>query len=125
VLRAGQSQDPTLEEQGYELDPDDDIPMRIDLVFRPYSFLLTGDELVDHHERAWRFDGPWDWYAFDRGKPGIPAWPLTLLTRSGAVDPHAAAVISLATNEGSHQQELARWKALAKAEPARRTTERG
>jgi hypothetical protein len=69
VLREGQSQDPTLEEQGYEIDPDDDIPIRIDLVFRPYSFLHPGDELVDQNERAWSFNGPWDWNAFDGGEP--------------------------------------------------------
>ncbi|MFI7081611.1 hypothetical protein ACIBO1_30375 [Micromonospora sp. NPDC049903] len=65
VLREGQSYDPTCDEQGYEIDPDDDIPIRLDLVFRPYPFLDIGDELADSDGRAWRFDGPWDWYAFD------------------------------------------------------------
>ncbi|RLK12126.1 hypothetical protein DER29_5402 [Micromonospora sp. M71_S20] len=68
---------------------------------------------------------PLDWYAFDRGEPSTPAWPLTLLTRGSTVGPNAAAVVSQATSEGSHEQELAQWKALAKAEPTRRMTELG
>ncbi|WP_091664699.1 hypothetical protein [Micromonospora auratinigra] len=118
VLPAGRSQDPMREEQGYEIDPDDDIPIRIELVFRPYAFLQSGDELVDRNERAWSFHGPWDWYAFDGGAPGTPAWPLTLLARDGTADPDAAAVIGRATADGSHAQELDRWKALTGAEPA-------
>ncbi|TYB39809.1 hypothetical protein FXF50_05430 [Micromonospora sp. AP08] len=119
VLPEGQSQDPRLDEQGYEIDPDDDIPIRVDLVFRPYSFLHAGDELVDQHERAWRFDAPWDWYAFDRGEPSTPAWPLTLLTRGGTFASNVAGAIAQATSASSHEEELARWKALTKAEPTR------
>ncbi|WP_246143626.1 hypothetical protein [Actinacidiphila oryziradicis] len=60
VLRAGQSHDAESEEQGYEIDPDDDIPITFDLVFRPYACLIAGDEVADAAGRAWRFNAVWD-----------------------------------------------------------------
>ncbi|TXR99798.1 hypothetical protein EAO73_28210 [Streptomyces sp. col6] len=36
-----------------------------------------GDEVADIIGREWRFDGPWDWTAFDGELAGAgPAWPL-------------------------------------------------
>jgi hypothetical protein len=126
VLRAGQSYDAALEEhdveQGCEIDPDDDIPIVFDLLFRPYAFLITGDEVADAAGRAWRFDAPWDWQPFDGDEPHEPVWPLTLLTRGGRADETtAAAAVAHATRTGSHRQELARWAELAQAKPTRST----
>jgi hypothetical protein len=117
VLRAGQSHDPDREEQGYEIDPEDDIPIAFDLLFRPYACLVAGDEVADAAGRAWRFDAPWDWHPFDGGEPQEPIWPLTLLTRGGCADAAAATAVADATKTGSHQQELARWVDLAQASP--------
>ena len=102
---------------GFELHPHDDIPVTLDLVFRPYAFLQPGDEVADAAGRAWRFDGPWDWYAFDDGSlRGIPRWPLTLLTREGtACGAEASTAVSGATVTGSHPETLARWTGLTDA----------
>ncbi|BEK90067.1 hypothetical protein KP696_24970 [Nocardia seriolae] len=109
-LRAGQALDPGLEDQGASFDPDDGIPRRIELRFRPYAFLEPGDEVADARARVWRFEPPWDWHPFDGGAGDAPTWPLTLLTRNGDSDDDAAAVdVAEATQTGSHREELARW----------------
>ncbi|MFF6782547.1 hypothetical protein [Streptomyces sp. NPDC012510] len=102
---------------GCELHPHDDIPYTLDLVFRPYAFLMPGDEVADTAGRAWRFDGPWDWYAFDSGSIlDTPRWPLTLLTRAGSpCTPEAATAVADATTTGSHPETLARWRSLTDA----------
>ncbi|MCG7206962.1 hypothetical protein [Streptomyces arenae] len=116
LLRAGHSHDPEREEQGEEFDPDDDIPITFDLVFRPYACLTPGDEVADAAGRAWRFDTPWDWRPFDGAEPHEPHWPLTLLTRgSHPADPEMAVTVTAATKVGSHHEELARWSELAQA----------
>ncbi|MGW7424878.1 hypothetical protein ACWGJB_33420 [Streptomyces sp. NPDC054813] len=118
VLRTGHSHDPEREEQGHEIDPDDDIPITLDLVFRPYACLTPGDEVADAAGRAWSFDTPWDWHPFDGATPDEPRWPLTLLTRDGhPADPYPAAAVTDATKTGSHHEELARWSELAQATP--------
>ncbi|MCY1145303.1 hypothetical protein OWR29_45505 [Actinoplanes sp. Pm04-4] len=104
VLPRGVPVDPDAIEQGNGINPDDDIPMAFDLVFRPYSFLRLGDDVVDRDGRAWRFDGPWDWHAYDE-RSGIPAWPLQLMADGGGLVP--------ATATGSHQSEIARWRSAA------------
>ncbi|MFD3583430.1 hypothetical protein [Streptomyces sp. NPDC058683] len=120
VLRTGHSHDPEREEQGFEIDPDDDIPITLDLVFRPYACLTPGDEVADAAGRAWRFGTPWDWYPFDGAAPDEPHWPLTLLTREGhPADPDPAATVTDATKTGSHHEELTRWSKLAQATPTR------
>jgi hypothetical protein len=118
VLRQGQSQDPALEDQGYELNPSDGIPISWDLLFRPYAWLMTGDEVADAAGRAWRFDTPWDWQPFDGGTPREPAWPLSLLARDGhpvQPDDEASSLVARATATGSHRDERTRWTALAGA----------
>ena len=57
VLRAGEPPDPRAEFQGTSVEPDDGIPLTLELVFRPYAFLEPGDDVVDADGRAWRFDG--------------------------------------------------------------------
>jgi hypothetical protein len=85
------------------IDPDDDIPFVLELVFRPYAFLRLGDDVADADGRAWRFDGPWTWFAYD-GVDGVPAWPLTLLAGDTAAE-----AVSAATASGSHESETTRW----------------
>lgn len=105
---------------GAEIHPDDDIPFTFDLLFRPYAFLDPGDEVADAAGRAWRFDGPWEWHAFDGGEDGGagPAWPLTLLTRGGSpCEPVAAQEVADATATGSHAETLSRWTRLTDAAP--------
>ncbi|MEU9157285.1 hypothetical protein AB0D59_43775 [Streptomyces sp. NPDC048417] len=75
--------------QGFELDPDDDIPITLDLVFRRYACLTPGDEVADAAGRAWRFDTPWDWRLFDGATPDEPRRPLALLTRRPPSRPRA------------------------------------
>lgn len=107
---------------GYELHPDNGVPFTFNLLFRPYSFLQPGDEVADAAGRAWRFDGPWDWYAFDgeADADGAPAWPLVLLTRSRTpCTPEAATTVAGSTATGSHRETLARWTRLADATPVR------
>jgi hypothetical protein len=82
---------------------DDGIALNLELVFRPYAFLEPGDDVADADGRAWRFDGPWTWTAYD-GSDGVPAWPLTML----AGDARPAAVAA-ATAAGSHETEVAHW----------------
>ncbi|MGW1887687.1 hypothetical protein [Streptomyces sp. NPDC001970] len=118
VLRQGESHDPELEDQGYALDPAGGEPIRIELLFRPYAFLETGDEVVDHDGRAWRFDAPWDWHPFDGEQPTTPAWPLTLLSRNGDPTPKETAAVAQETETGSHDEELQRWTRLALARPS-------
>ncbi|MFI9719407.1 hypothetical protein ACIHFE_07080 [Streptomyces sp. NPDC052396] len=104
---------------GYEIHPGDGTPFTFDLLFRPYAFLHPGDEVADAAGRAWRFDGPWDWYAFDgtRTSEG-PAWPLALLTRGGTPrTPEHARAVAGATVTGSHQETLRRWSRLTEAAP--------
>jgi hypothetical protein len=121
LLRHGESEDPDAEFQGYPLDPDDDQPITLDLVFRPYAFLRTDDELADAAGRAWRFIAPWDWRPFDGGT-GTPAWPLTLLYRDSA-EPTTASIdaVATATSTGSHADQLAQWQRLTGAHPPERT----
>lgn len=66
--------------------PGDGIPFTFELLRRPCASLRPGDEVADVADRAWRFDGPWDWSAFD-GEPADagPEWPLVLLTRAEAL----------------------------------------
>ncbi|MGV9662249.1 hypothetical protein ACWDUL_25600 [Nocardia niigatensis] len=116
-LRAGQSVDPGAEDQGAWFDPEDDIPRRVELRFRPYAFLEIGDEIADAGGRAWRFGGPWTWQPFDGAGPDGPTWPLLLLTRDGDSDDAAAVDVTEATLEGSHDEELARWRELARLSP--------
>lgn len=52
VLRRGVSEDVNAVEQGNGLNPDDDIPLMIRLVFRPYAFLNVGDDVADRHGRG-------------------------------------------------------------------------
>ncbi|WP_151774753.1 hypothetical protein [Streptomyces abyssomicinicus] len=105
--------------EGHGIDPDDGIPYAIDLIHRPYAFLEPGDEVADAAGRAWRFDGPWDWHAFDPEEAGrVPAWPLELLTRDGLPrTEQAAAEVGRATADGSHRGVLHRWTGLTDASP--------
>ncbi|MEC3954537.1 hypothetical protein VMT65_15965 [Nocardia sp. CDC153] len=98
-------------------DPDDGIPRKLELRFRPYAFLEPGDQLADAEARTWRFESAWDWHPLD-GRPGdTPTWPLMLLTRHGSGDDDAAAVdVVEATSIGSHEDELAQWATLAGVE---------
>ncbi|OEJ97627.1 hypothetical protein [Streptomyces thermolilacinus] len=106
---------------GYELHPGDGIPFTFELLFRPYAFLEPGDEVADAAGRAWRFDGPWDWYAFDGGTAAAaPEWPLALLTRGGApCAPEPAGEVAAATVPGSHAGTLAEWTRRTDAAPTR------
>ncbi|MGW1226288.1 hypothetical protein [Streptomyces sp. NPDC002530] len=113
-----------LDGSGYTLHPGDGIPYAFELVMRPYAALLAGDEIADAAGRAWRFDGPWDWTAFDGDSYGAaPVWPLTLLARAGAPrspegseDPEARAV-AVSTANGSHEETVRAWTALTGASP--------
>ncbi|KAB2364904.1 hypothetical protein [Actinomadura montaniterrae] len=120
ILHYGESENPDAEFQGYSIDPDDDQPIAIDLVFRPYAFLCPDDELADAAGRAWRFIAPWDWRPFDGGA-GTPVWPLTLLYRDGA-EPTSTSLnaVTKATSTGSHAEQLARWRRLTGARPPER-----
>lgn len=112
--RVGQPFEPAAAEPGDSFDPDDGIPRRIELRFRPYAFLEPGDEVADAQARVWRFDTAWDLHPFDGRAGDPPAWPLMLLTRHGDGDDDAAAVdVVEATQTGSHHEELARWAELA------------
>ncbi|MEU8927795.1 hypothetical protein AB0D10_43990 [Kitasatospora sp. NPDC048545] len=117
VLRQGESYDARLEEQGYEIDPVGGVPFQLELLFRPFAFLETGDEVVDRDGRAWKFDAPWCWNAFDGGQPSTPSWPLALLFRNGEPTPEAGAAVAKATASGSHADEVSRWMELTRAEP--------
>lgn len=104
---------------GYEINPGDGTPFTFDLLFRPYAFLQPGDEVADTAGRAWRFDGPWNWYAFDgEAVPDSPEWPLALLTRFGTPSsPDDAAAVADATAAGSHQETFLHWTRLTDATP--------
>ncbi|MEU7279458.1 hypothetical protein AB0A69_11855 [Streptomyces sp. NPDC045431] len=105
--------------RGNHLYPDNGIPFTFELLFRPYAFLHPGDEVADAAGRAWRFDGPWDWYAFD-GAPHseVPQWPLALLTRDGSpCAPEAAEEVTRATATGSHGETLRHWTDLTDTSP--------
>ncbi|MEV5944566.1 hypothetical protein [Streptomyces sp. NPDC051994] len=101
--------DPSLEDQGYPIDPAGGEPIRIELLFRPYAFLELGDEVADRNGRAWRFDAPWDWHPLDGERSGTPTWPLTLLFRDGEPTSKEAEEVVRATAVGSHADELERW----------------
>lgn len=110
-----------LDGSGYTLHPGDGIPYAFELVLRPYAALLADDEVADAAGRAWRFNGPWDWTAFDGDSYGAaPVWPLTLLARAGAPrspdDPEARAVAA-STAHGSHEETVRTWTALTEASP--------
>lgn len=116
VLLAGRSEDPADDDQGCTIDPDDDIPTDINLLFRPYDFLRLGDEVLDGLGRSWRFDDPWRWQP-PGGGAVTPAWPLGLTARLGGFDVQDAAAVRDATVTGSHSAEAARWSRLANATP--------
>ncbi|GAB3845751.1 hypothetical protein ACFPIJ_38680 [Dactylosporangium cerinum] len=107
ILPAGEAPDPAAEFQGTSIEPGNGIPLTFELVFRPYAFLTPGDDVADADGRAWRFDGPWAWTAYD-GADGVPTWPLAAL--SGGADP---AAVSAATATGAHEGEVARWRLAA------------
>lgn len=119
LLRAGHSEDPALEDQGFSIDPDDEIPYDLRLLFRPYAFLELDDEVADANHRAWRFDDPWRWRPFDEDHSREPLWPLKLLTRNGEPDADAAEQIATVTSAGSYRDDQIRWRQLAKAVPPR------
>ncbi|MGW3267907.1 hypothetical protein [Streptomyces sp. NPDC001056] len=108
-----------LDGTGYGIHPGDGTPFTFELLMRPYAFLRPGDEVADAAGRAWRFDGPWDWWAFDGAGPGAgPAWPLVLLTRAGApCSPADARAVAAGTASGSHQETVRRWMSLTDASP--------
>lgn len=117
VLPAGQTEEPGYEDQGSSINPDDDIPIDIELLFRPYAFLEYDDQLTDREGRSWRFDGPWRWHCEDDGAAPAPEWPLTLTDRYGELDLADASAIHEATETGSHATEVARWSRLTDATP--------
>ncbi|WP_433062713.1 hypothetical protein [Dactylosporangium sp. CS-033363] len=100
VLPAGVAADPTLEFQGTSVDLDDGIPLVLELLFRPFAYLTPGDDVADAAGRAWRFDGPWTWTAYDGGD-GVPVWPLTRLVEGAQPVP------------GSREVELTQWLTAA------------
>ncbi|WP_433615933.1 hypothetical protein ACQP2P_13180 [Dactylosporangium sp. CA-139114] len=117
LLHKGVSVDLDSDDQGCSIDPDGDIPLSIELFFRPYAFLNLGDDLVDAAGRAWRFDGPWIWHPYD-GLGGVPAWPLTLLHRVGLeLLPEHRVEIAAATATGSHSNKIDQWSICAEAAP--------
>lgn len=124
VLRRGLSyrefpDESHLNGSGYTIHPGDGIPFSFELLMRPYAFLRPDDEVADAAGRAWRFDGPWDWTAFDGAGTGPgPEWPLILLTRAGAPCsvPDAEAVAA-GTATGSHQDTVRHWMSLTEASP--------
>ncbi|MGW1217072.1 hypothetical protein ACWD6Z_00895 [Streptomyces californicus] len=118
VLQQGSTHDPSLEDQGYTIDPAGGEPIHIELVFRPYAFLELGDEVAGRDGRAWRFDAAWNWRPFDGEQSGTPAWPLKLITRQGEPTPKEAEEVARATAVGNHLDELERWSALTHARPA-------
>ncbi|GIG88751.1 hypothetical protein [Plantactinospora endophytica] len=107
VLPVGEAPDPAAEFQGTSIEPDAGVPFTLEPLFRPYAFLEPGDDVADAGGRAWRFDGPWTWAAYD-GAGGVPTWPLALLT--GKADPVA---VRTATATGGHGAEVARWRRAA------------
>ncbi|MEU4082189.1 hypothetical protein [Streptomyces venezuelae] len=111
--------DSHLNGEGYTLHPGDGIPFTFELLMRPYGFLQPGDEVADTAGRAWLFEGPWNWTAFDAMSPGAgPQWPLALLTRSGTPCSVAdAEAVAEATTTGSHQETLQHWMSLTEASP--------
>ncbi|MER7764516.1 hypothetical protein [Streptomyces sp. NPDC097619] len=122
VLRRGLSPDAFpddghLDGPGFTVHPGDGIPFTFERLMRPYEALQPGDEVGDG--RAWRFDGPWDWTAFD-GAPaaGGPAWPLVGLTRAGTCcSVEEAAAVAASTANGSHGETLRAWTALTATSP--------
>ncbi|MER5960647.1 hypothetical protein [Streptomyces sp. NPDC001893] len=108
-----------LDGSGYTLHPGDGIPFAFEMLMRPYPFLRVGDEVADAVGRAWRFDGPWDWSAFDGESAGAgPEWPLILLTRAGmpcAVED--AEAVAATTASGSHQGTVRAWMSITEASP--------
>lgn len=117
VLRQGESYDARIGEQGYQIDPVGGEPIQLELLFRPFAFLETGDEVVDRDGRAWKFEAPWCWHPFDGGQPSTPAWPLGLIFREGEPTAEAVAAVAAATATGRHVDELAQWVELTRAEP--------
>ncbi|MEW1639507.1 hypothetical protein AB0469_36305 [Streptomyces sp. NPDC093801] len=107
-----------LDGSGYGIHPGDGIPFTFDLLMRPYAFLRAGDEVADAG-RAWRFDGPWDWTAFDGEPAGAgPEWPLVLLTRTGTpCSVEDAAAVAAGTASGSHRQTIRDWTSVTEAPP--------
>lgn len=105
--------------EGYGLHPGDGTPFAFELLMRPYAALHPGDEIADTGGRAWRFEGPWDWTAFDQAPIGAgPEWPLILLTRAGT--PRSAPdaeTVATSTAIGSHQETVRRWMSLTEASP--------
>ncbi|MFJ2767188.1 hypothetical protein [Streptomyces sp. NPDC087300] len=124
VLRRGLSyrefpDESHLDGSGYGIHPGDGIPFTFELLMRPYAYLLVGDEVADVTGRAWRFDGPWDWTAFDGGPVGTgPAWPLVLLAREGKpCSVEEAEAVAAGTASGSHQETVREWMTLTEASP--------
>jgi hypothetical protein len=124
VLRRGVSyrefpDDSHLNGTGYGLHPGDGIPFTFELLMRPYASLELGDEVADAADRAWRFDGPWDWAPFDKESAGAgPEWPLTLLTRAGTpCTAKDAQVVAARTASGSHHKTVQDWMTLTNASP--------
>ena len=76
VLRVGEAPDVAAEFQGTSIEPDGGVPFPLELLFRPYAFLEVGDDVADAAGRAWRFDGPWTWTAYDGAGECRPGpWP--------------------------------------------------
>ncbi|MFF9492607.1 hypothetical protein [Streptomyces flaveolus] len=124
VLRRGLSyrefpDESHLDGTGYSLHPGDGIPFTFELLLRPYASLRPGDEVADAAGRAWRFDGPWDWAAFDGEPAGAgPEWPLVLLTRAGTpCTVEDAEAVAASTASGSHRTTVRDWMSLTEASP--------
>lgn len=89
-------------------------------VLRPYASHRLGEEVADVDGRARRFDGPWDWTAFDGEPAGTgPERPLVLLTRAGTLcSVEDAEAVAVSTASGSRQKAVRDWMSLTNALPA-------
>ncbi|MGP3750471.1 hypothetical protein [Streptomyces sp. IBSNAI001] len=108
-----------LDGSGCTIHPGDGIPFSYELLMRPYASLRVGDEVADAVGRAWQFNGPWDWTAFDGQPAGAgPEWPLVLLTRAGTpCSLEDAKAVATSTASGSHQKTVRDWMSLTEASP--------
>jgi hypothetical protein len=134
LLPPGVSNELRNRDREFGLNPYGPEPIRVELLLRPYAALEDLDVVADRDGRRWEFYRPYWWVELDRddiraGPPETlagPAWPLALRRRGGVEPtPAQAEAVARATADGSHEDEMARWRALSGVEPVAAVDEAG
>jgi hypothetical protein len=109
LLHYGTVRDPEDEEQGFSYNMPGDDFIHIEIIFRPYKFLVDGDIVIDDNNTRLKFTPPWHFIRDGESRDTPPRWPLTLVEGFEQKISNRNATVQNSTSTGSHEAELAKW----------------